>query len=170
MVRPVRCLKHEHLGQGNPGTLPARGPSPGRTIGGRTIKRRSGAGGTLLDSFGQPIAGYPSALPLFISEGTAPEKLASIYQSDYLAFAYSQLANYAGPLCLFGISLDDTDSHLRAAIQRTPTRQIAISVRPDIPANVISTKAKYRKDFPLATLYFFDSTTHPLGAASLLIP
>lgn len=140
-----------------------------RTPDGRTMKRRADQGKSLLDTFGQPINGYPGAHPLFISEGTAQEKLASIYKSDYLAFVYAQLASYSGHLCIFGLSLDDTDDHLRRAILRYPHRKIAIAIRPGSEEDVISTKARFRRDFPVANLHFFDSTTHPLGDPSLLV-
>jgi hypothetical protein len=56
---------------------------------GQTLKRSAAAGQNLLDLFGTP---YGDAMPLFISEGTAQEKLASIYRSDYLSFVFACLA------------------------------------------------------------------------------
>jgi hypothetical protein len=55
-----------------------------RTVTGRTLKRHAEDGLNLLDLFGTPLA--EDATPLFISEGSAADKLASINRSDYLAF------------------------------------------------------------------------------------
>ena len=53
---------------------------------GATIKRKAEAGLSLLDLFGVPFT--EGAIPLFITEGTSQDKLASIHRSDYLSFAY----------------------------------------------------------------------------------
>jgi hypothetical protein len=57
-----------------------------RTIEG-TLKRASGSGGNILNTFGDPIPGDLNAIPLFISEGSSQNKLASIRSNDYLSFA-----------------------------------------------------------------------------------
>jgi hypothetical protein len=136
-----------------------------RSANGQTLKRKYESGGNLLSTFGQPIAGYPDALPLFVSEGTASEKMKSIYNSDYLSFAFAQLMTYRGPLCIFGVSLDESDAHLLKAIQKFSSRDIAVALRPKGDDHIVSDKARFRKHFPKAELYFFDSTTHPLGGS-----
>jgi hypothetical protein len=52
---------------------------------GVAIKRKAEAGRSLLDLFG--VSFMEGATPLFITEGTSQDKLASIRRSDYLSFA-----------------------------------------------------------------------------------
>ncbi len=138
-----------------------------RTLDGRTLKRTAAMGFNLLDLFGSPLS--VDATPLFISEGTAKQKLESIYRSDYLAYAYSRLVHHIGPLCIFGHSLGDVDQHIIEAIKKSQTRDIAFAVRPAAKAGVIEVKADVIKKLPEANILFFDSTTHPLGSPNLLV-
>lgn len=131
---------------------------------GQTLKRRAGVGQNLLDLFGTP---YRDAMPLFISEGAAQEKLASIYRSDYLSFVFSCLAQDAGPLVVFGHSLGDSDRHIVDAVGAHKGRSIAVSVRAE--GNIRQKKAAIIEALPDAKIHFFDAATHPLGAADLLI-
>ncbi len=136
---------------------------------GETLKRRSQAGANLLELFGTPIEGAEDATPLFVSEGTSADKLKSIYRSDYLAFAYTSLAHHDGPLCIFGNGLGEEDRHIVAAIEKAETTEIAISIRPRDRAQIIADKAHFYEQLPKANLRFFDSTSHPLGAAALQV-
>lgn len=141
-----------------------------RTVSGRTIKRHAAPGLTLLDLFGTPFP-FPEeeATPLFISEGSSSDKLASIQRSDYLTFSYTELAHHEGPLCLFGHSLNDMDNHIIQALIQAKIRDIAISVRPGLPEKVIQFKANAVHKLPKANLIFYDASTHPLGDAGLQI-
>ena len=140
-----------------------------RTSDGRTLKRQAQNGANLLDLFGVPLASFPDSTPLFVSEGTASDKLRSIYRSDYLAFAYLQLMRHEGPLCVFGSALGDSDQHLIDAIKNAKVRDIAFSIRPNNSTKVIAAKGSAIEKMPWATLHFFDSTTHPLGNPNLQI-
>jgi hypothetical protein len=131
---------------------------------GQTLKRAATAGQNLLDQFGTP---FKEAMPLFISEGTAQEKLASIYRSDYLSFAFSCLAKEAGPMVIFGHSLGDSDRHLVKAIAAHNGRPVAISVRAE--GDIRQKKAAIIAALPNVTIHFYDAATHPLGAADLRI-
>lgn len=131
---------------------------------GQTLKRSAAAGQNLLDLFGTP---YGDAMPLFISEGTAQEKLASIYRSDYLSCVFACLAQDAGPLVIFGHSLGESDKHLVDAVGTHKGRPIAVSLRAE--GNIRQKKAAFIGTLPEAALYFYDAATHPLGAANLKI-
>jgi len=131
---------------------------------GQTLKRTAGGGLNLLDLFATP---FEDAAPLFISEGTAAEKLASIYRSDYLSFVFSQLARDEGPLVIFGHSLGESDSHLVDAINAHPGREVAVAMRAN--ADIRRTKAEIIATLPNADIYFFDAATHPLGEPTLHI-
>lgn len=131
---------------------------------GQTLKRRAEVGQNLLDLFGTP---HHDAMPLFISEGTAQEKLASIYRSDYLSFVFSCLARDAGPLVVFGHSLGDSDQHIVDAVGAHKSRSIAVAVR--AVGNVRQKKAAIVQALPNAIIHFFDAATHPLGADDLRI-
>lgn len=134
---------------------------------GQTLKRRAEPDKNLLDLFGQPY--YEGATPLFISEGNYQEKLASIYKSDYLSFAYNKFSQHQDSLVIFGHSLSESDKHISNAINNWGPTRIAISMRPDTKSNIRKRKAQILSQLPDAKLYFFDSTTHPLGANSLKI-
>lgn len=93
-----------------------------RTTAGRTGKRAAAPGANLLDIFGSAVPTHPDAVPLFVSEGTASDKLRAIYRSDYLSFSYSKLREHHGALCVFGHSLADSDSHIVNAIRHRDCR------------------------------------------------
>lgn len=135
---------------------------------GRTRKRRRQRNDTLLEQFGSSIDSR-LAQPLFVAEGTSQDKLTSIRRSDYLSFAYRKFIGHAGPLCIFGHSLGDTDEHLADAIKRSKVQDLAFSLRPGPDEKVIAAKAAVIKRFPTARLRFYDSTTHPLGSTNLRI-
>jgi hypothetical protein len=139
-----------------------------RTVNGRTRKRHAEYGANLLDLFGTPMD--EEATPLFISEGSAADKLASIHRSDYLAFAYTELARHKGPICVFGHSLSDMDDHIVQALRQSRVRDIAMSIRPGDPEAVIERKGRACEKLAFTgRLLFFDATTHPLGGAGLLV-
>lgn len=136
---------------------------------GQTIKRTAGYG-NILDDFATPIAAAEEEVtPLFITEGTSADKLRSIYTSDYLSFGYSQLSLNSGPMVIFGHSLDEQfDDHLVAAIRTSSTKVLGIGIHPPSdPVAISQIKAKWRAKFYNLDLFFFDSTTHPLGATVL---
>ncbi|SKA31629.1 DUF4917 family protein [Consotaella salsifontis] len=131
---------------------------------GQTLKRSAQPGQNLLDLF---AVQYGDATPLFISEGTAEEKLTSIYRSDYLSFVFSCLVHDPGPLVIFGHGLGDSDKHIVEVIGAHQGRSIAVSLRPG--GNVRQKKAAIIEALPNAALHFYDASTHPLGAADLQV-
>jgi hypothetical protein len=135
-----------------------------RSPNGQTLKRTAAAGQNLLDLFGTP---YQDSMPLFISEGTAQEKLASIYRSDYLSFVFARLAQDSEPLVVFGHSLGGSDKHLVDVIGSHQGRPVAVSLQ--ATGNIRQKKAALIEALPEAALYFYDAATHPLGAAALKI-
>jgi len=135
-----------------------------RTRLGQTYKRAGGLTGNLLDDFATPIPQEDGAVPLFITEGSSAEKLRSIYTSDYLSFAYSQLSRHAGPLVIFGQSMEDEfDKHLTIAIKSSACKDLGIGIYRQNVASIADMKAKWAAKFPKLDLHFFDSETHPLG-------
>jgi len=77
---------------------------------GRTAKRVAAPGSNLLEVFGEPSDDYPGAVPLFVSEGTAEDKMAAIRRSEYLTFTLTEFSRFDGPLLVFGHSLSDQGS------------------------------------------------------------
>ncbi|HEX9990188.1 MAG TPA: DUF4917 family protein [Chloroflexia bacterium] len=139
-----------------------------RHANGRTLKRRcSWENGTLQESLWLPSA--DDIIPLVITEGKARDKEQAIGRSEYLTFALDSFKKHRKPLVVFGHSLGDSDAHLVNAIQEWGDVPIAISTRPDKPLAVRQKKAEMRSKFPGAELYFFDSTTHPIGSPNLKI-
>lgn len=85
---------------------------------GQTLKRKAMPGRNLLDLFGDSLPEDPDAVPLFVSEGAAEDKLAVIRSSDYLSFALTTFAETDEPLVVFGHSLSEQDQHLVDILQR----------------------------------------------------
>ncbi len=66
-----------------------------------------------------------NSLPLFISEGSSQEKLASIKKNEYLSFCYDKLRAMSGNLDIYGHSLNpDVDNHIIEAITDSSISQI----------------------------------------------
>lgn len=57
--------------------------------------------------------------PLFVSEGTANDKLRVIENSNYLTFCLSNLAQSDKDLLIFGTNLSPNDSHIINAIGKS---------------------------------------------------
>lgn len=135
-----------------------------RSRSGGTLKRAAGGSGVnLLDLFGMP---YRGAVPLFVTEGNAEQKLRAIGRSDYLSFAYSRFQEHEGPLVAFGHSLGASDAHIVSAMANWEEPIIAIGLMPTSSARLIERKASLRRQLR-GRLMFFDARTHPLGDASL---
>jgi Domain of unknown function (DUF4917) len=134
---------------------------------GASIKRTAEPGKSVLDLFGVPFR--DDATPLFITEGTSEDKLASIRRSDYLSFAYSCFSRHESPIVVFGHSLSGTDSHLVRAMKQWALVNVAISLRKDDPMKIVQRKATLRNLLPNTKLLFFDAATHPLGKDELRV-
>ena len=123
---------------------------------------------TLLGSFAINTLGD---VPLFISEGSAEDKLKAIRNSDYLSFCYSQLAEHHGALCIFGHGLGSQDKHIVQALLDAQVKTLAISIYPRSQAFIQHQKRHYAGLFVGRdiTLHFFDATSHPLGSPDLVV-
>jgi Domain of unknown function (DUF4917) len=128
---------------------------------GDTRKLAAGGGLTLLQLFDA----IGERDPVFVSEGSSVDKMNVIRNSDYLRFAYENLAADHGPFVIFGHALGEQDAHIAEALNREI--DIAISVLPCTDAEYTQKQGHYHEVLPNATLKFFDATTHPLGAANL---
>jgi hypothetical protein len=126
------------------------------------VAKLTNDGRNLLDQFGEE----PQAEPLFVSEGSADEKRAAIASSEYLAYAYEQLANDPGPFVLFGVGLAEQDKHIASALNRHGV-WIAVGLHGDDPAALLADAARYVHMLHRANVVFFRSSTHPLGDPAL---
>ena len=135
---------------------------------GTTWKLRMTALQTILDQFGQPIAGDPQARPLLVTEGSAHEKLRAIESNVYLSHALDRLRSVQLPTVVFGSRLGQQDSHLVGALSDEPSRPVAVSMRRD---GTKRERALQQVDLwgrlEVDRLYFFDAATHPLGSPTL---
>lgn len=132
---------------------------------GKTYKVRSGGGGSILDQFGMSVSHESS--PLIITEGTAGDKVRSIYMSDYLSFAYSKLQRHKGSLCVFGHGFSFEDRHIVDAINQSDVELLAVSILPNLGVGIKQEKARLFENFPRKNLRFFDAFTHHLGKSEL---
>jgi hypothetical protein len=135
---------------------------------GVTRKLVSGNLETILDQFGRPLEGDEQVRPLLITEGSAQHKLQGIEGNGYLSHALDQLGKCDLPLVVFGSGLTEQDQHLVDALNRNPTRPIAVSIRKEGRGEkeIRDAKKKIRAGLD-APLFFFDSSTHPLGSPVL---
>lgn len=146
-----------------------------KTPDGQTIKiTSSDEDGSLLDQFDSTSM----KIPLFISEGTSEDKMSAILRNEYLSFAYREFSRSRRNLDVFGQSLSpEFDSHLIAAIKRMKkyswrdlTVAISVYVAPNTTDHdIIQFKVRLLQALPGKVVRFFDSKTHPLGNADLLI-
>ncbi len=135
-----------------------------------TTWKRVGSLQTILDQFGQPIDGDPQARPLLVTEGSAHDKLRAIEANDYLAHALDQLRAMDLPLVVFGSNLGRQDEHLVAALSEHPARPLAISMRAGARAELLARQSEIFLRLGAERIYFYDATTHPLGAPELAAP
>jgi hypothetical protein len=135
---------------------------------GRTFKRKATPTKNLLELFGDPLDFDPAAVPLFVSEGSAEDKLTVIRSSDYLSFALKQLAESSGPLVIFGQSLSEQDQHLLDVL-RGRSGPIAVSLRAGDPDDVEQKKHFACGRLGRSDLLFFNASSHPLGDPSLMV-
>lgn len=129
-------------------------------------KRRSRAS-TLLAQFGQPDATDSLTRPLLVAEGSAHEKSRIINGNDYLSFGLNQLRRGRCGLVVFGLSLREEDAHLLSALNFGAKRPIAVGIRPGTRTENRRRQARVRALIDAEELFFFDSSTHPLGDQAL---
>lgn len=110
----------------------------------------------------------PDAEPLFVSEGTADDKLEAIRRSEYLTFAYDRLTRIEGKVVVFGHGLGQEDAHIAAAI-RDPGLRIAVGIRAQTTEEFMARAGHYTNVLAGTQLTFFDATTHPLGDPALRV-
>lgn len=119
---------------------------------------------TILDQFGEPIAGDPQARPLLVTEGSAHDKLRAIEGNEYLSRALAHLRETELPVVVFGSRLGESDNHLIDALNEHPLRAVAISMLPTAPKREL---ARMQSDIfgrlEAESLMFFDASSHPLG-------
>lgn len=119
----------------------------------------------------QSLFSANSGVPLFISEGDSKNKLMSIYRSDYLSFVYQTFVNNKLPTVIFGQGLvKKFDQHIISAINSWKPNAIpvAVSIYPS-GDGLVDQKRMTELALELRDVspIFFDSRTHPLGAADL---
>ena len=103
----------------------------------------------------------PGTMPLFVSEGTWKEKLASINSSGYLSEIYYSALNEMGKnITVFGWAIGDKDEHILKAIKRANVQSMAISVHKpstsDIDQHTAHIRAKLKQAISdrLKTIFF----------------
>jgi hypothetical protein len=136
---------------------------------GMTWKLRRTALDTLLEQFGQPIAGDSQARPLLITEGSATDKLNAIEENPYLSHALLQLQRRALPAVVFGSGLSAQDTHIAAALSEHPDRPVAVSMMPGSKKELLARQVDIYGRLEANPLLFFDAHSHPLGDPGLSV-
>lgn len=136
-------------------------------------KYTAGTDRQLLDVIRESVD-HRDRVPLFISEGSSPEKVARISASPYLSFCARALADADAPLTILGQALGDVDRHVCEAIERHPARKVAIGVwvgdidKSDRDEVLLTRATEIRGRLPKCRdVGFFDSAEHPLTAPGL---
>ena len=76
--------------------------------------------------------GTKGFVPLFVSEGTSPQKIASIQNSYYLSTVYREvLTAHTESLVIYGWRLDDRDIHILERMSDSGIKRVAVSVHGD---------------------------------------
>jgi hypothetical protein len=127
-----------------------------------TARKRVAQSQGLLDSFARS-----HDIPLFVSEGTAEDKLRVIRQSDYLTHAYETLAESVDSLTVLGHRLGPEDAHIRRLLARA--HRLAIAIVPARSSTIRREKARYMSFLPGVRIEFFSSESHPLGSPALSV-
>lgn len=104
--------------------------------------------------------------PLFVSEGTAREKMARIQHSNFLGRTYRSFAKIGGALFVFGMSMAENDEHILELIDRGKTRILAIGLYGDptsqanaaIVQRMEAVKSKRKGRYPV-DIYYFDAAS-----------
>ncbi|HHT9107170.1 MAG TPA: DUF4917 family protein [Candidatus Wunengus sp. YC63] len=92
----------------------------------RDLKIKRGGGGIeLIEIIAAEIQN--GHFPLFITEGTAQDKMNSIYRSNYLYFCLQNFSKASTPLLIYGNSLSDFDAHIVKALNDQP-RELVIAL------------------------------------------
>jgi hypothetical protein len=136
---------------------------------------------TLLDGITRKWS-EPDCFPLYVSEGTSPQKRAAIRRSDYLSNVYENVltkldATDDGNLLVYGWSFGAGDDHILEALRKNKFRTIVISVYSGVEpseqqAFCLEVSAKIRRVFDdVIKLVFFDSQSpgcwiHPTSSPS----
>jgi len=98
--------------------------------------------------------------PVFVSEGTSAQKLASIRRSPYLTTMYGELLSYMREsVAIFGWSIGESDLHLLDAICHGGALRFAFAVDPDSPGlehETARVKALIVERQAKAKVWFFD--------------
>lgn len=91
-------------------------------------------------------------LPLFVAEGTALEKLEVINHNAYLSAAFNSLSACSGSLFLHGLSFNEADHHILAAIAQSKVEKIFVSLYSEQPETI------EKKDWALKQLVHLRQT------------
>jgi hypothetical protein len=126
----------------------------------RETLKRIVTSGTIISDISDTIRSRQE-LPLFVSEGTALQKMARINSVPYLRYCYDQLKYLTDTLFIFGHSIAENDFHLYDAIFESDVKKLFICVhRPD--DNLQATKerlAQFRERNDQIAVEYIDSAT-----------
>jgi len=85
--------------------------------------------GRLMDQIQNKIAA--DRYPHVVTEGSMREKMDKISQSPYLKFCMEALLKVRGSLFMYGVGLNENDTHIRAAIALSRVSRLFVSIRSD---------------------------------------
>lgn len=108
-------------------------------------------------------------LPVYVAEGTSPQKMKKINSVAYLRHCYDMLRRNAASIFIYGHSADDNDAHIYRAIFASEVKHVYFGIyKPDDEKLKLldGLLAKYQKNSGSDKKYtFFDSESAHVWAA-----
>ncbi|MCK3841768.1 MULTISPECIES: DUF4917 family protein [Pseudomonas] len=100
------------------------------------------------------------SIPLFVSEGTATQKLAAIRNSYYLSTVYREvIPSLSGPLTIFGWGLGEQEAHLLQRLTLAKVTRVGCSVYGRSQRTCDHAYRTLRDNLGEIDVAFFDSTS-----------
>jgi hypothetical protein len=126
----------------------------------RETLKRIVTSGTIINDIASTIR-TRGQLPLFVSEGSATEKMARINSVPYLRHGYDKLKALKGSLFVYGHSIAENDYHLYNAIFGSDVDKLFVCVyRPDENLQNVKEKlAQFRERNDQIEVSYVDSAT-----------
>ncbi|OGS24826.1 MAG: hypothetical protein A2314_02080 [Elusimicrobia bacterium RIFOXYB2_FULL_50_12] len=106
--------------------------------------------------------------PLFVAEGTSPEKMTKINHSQYLGRGIRSFAGIGGSLFIYGHSLADNDAHYLKFIAKNKVEKLFVSIYNDgtqkqmkvnsliqqRAASIATARMQEKKQYPIEIVYY----------------
>jgi hypothetical protein len=110
------------------------------------VEKRIDQGSGVIDAIASTITNA-KRLPLYVAEGTSPQKLARIYSVPYLRHCYEKLQQSENAFFVYGHSASENDAHIYDALFRSDIGHLYFCVHQPTAdvANIDGELSRYQK-------------------------